>query len=182
MILDPISRRRAYFSFSGEPVPQEKLQELFEAAILAPSSGNRQPWRYFYGIQGSEGFEALFNCLDEGNQRWAGKAGALVLSAAQVRYIYKEKKHSNAYAWHDTGLANSLLMIQAIDIGLRSHPMAGFDAEKAQKAAGLNSDYEAVAMIAIGYPGNETGLPSDLFERQTSPRKRKHVDEIAIKL
>lgn len=182
MILDAITRRRAHLSFSGKPVSQEVLLELFEAAILAPSSGNNQPWRYFYGIHDSAGFEALFNCLDEGNQRWAKDAGALILSAAQMRYVYKNKEYINTHARHDTGLANALLMIQGIATGLKTHPMGGFDPEKARKAVGLGPDLDPVIMIAAGYPGNETDLPADLFERQISPRKRKPLDEIAKQL
>ena len=91
MILEPIISRRAHLSFSGEPVTEEQITTMFNAAILAPSAGNNQPWRYYYAIKGTAGFDLLLACLDEGNQRWAKDAGALILSAAQLRYIYKEK-------------------------------------------------------------------------------------------
>jgi len=182
MILDPITGRRAHFSFSGEPVAQEILLELFEAATLAPSSGNNQPWRYFYGIKGTKGFEALFDCLDDGNRRWTKNAGALILSAAQVKYVYKDKEITNALARHDTGLANALLMIQGVFLGLKTHPMGGFYPDKARKAADLSTDLEPVAMIAIGYAGDETTLPDDLLRKQRSPRNRRPVGEIANQL
>jgi nitroreductase len=38
--------RRSVRSFSDRPVPRELLERLFEAAITAPSSTNRQPWRF----------------------------------------------------------------------------------------------------------------------------------------
>lgn len=182
MILEPITRRRSHFSFSGEPVAQEKLLEIIEAATYAPSGGNAQPWRYFYAMHGTSGFDALLGCLNEGNQLWAIDAGALILSAAQMKYTYKDKQYENAHAWHDTGLANSLLMIQAVALGMKSHPMGGFDPEKARQATGLGLDCEAVVMIAVGYPGNEAGLSAETLKRQTAPRKRKTLEEIVTQL
>ena len=182
MILEPISLRRANFSFSGEPVSSEKLLTLFKAATLAPSGGNNQPWRYYFGIHGTPGFNALLDCLDDGNQIWAGFTGALVLSSAQIRYIRKGKEFLNSYAWHDTGLANSLLMIQAMAMGLKTHPMGGFDHSKARLAANLDTDVDPVVMIAVGYPGDESLLPPDILARQTSPRNRRPVGEVVTQL
>jgi nitroreductase len=150
MLLEPITKRRAHFSFSGEPVGQEKLLQIIEAATLAPSGMNNQPWRYFYAIHGSSGFEMLLDCLNEGNRRYADKAGALILSAAQTKYFYQDKEFVNSHAWHDTGLANSLLIIQAVALGFKTHPIGGFDTEKAAKAANLGPDTEPIVMIAIG--------------------------------
>lgn len=178
MIIEPIVTRRAHFSFSGEPVEKEKLLTVLSAATLAPSAANNQPWRYFYAIQGTPGFNLLAACLDEGNQRYANKAGALVLAAAQVRYTYREKVINNTHAWHDTGLANAMLMMQATAMGFKTHPMGGFDTEKARIAANLDADTEPVVMIALGYPGDEAALPPDLARRQAAPRNRKPLDEV----
>jgi len=182
MILEPISNRRAHFSFSGEPVDQEKLLTLFKAATLAPSGGNNQPWRYFYGIHGAHGFDLLLACLDEGNQRYCKNAGALILGAAQVRYLYKGREISNAHAWHDLGLANSMLMIQAVSMGIKSHPMGGFDPEKAREVAKLGPDTDPVVMIALGYAGDEADLPPDLARKQASSRIRKPLEEVVKQL
>ncbi len=182
MIIEPINTRRAHFSFSGEPVEQEKLLAVLTAATLAPSAANNQPWRYFYAIQGTPGFELLASCLDEGNRRYAGKAGVLILSVALMRYNYKERVINNTHAWHDTGLANAMLMVQATSMGLKTHPMGGFDGDKARNAANLGPDTEPVVMIALGYPGDETVLPPDLAKRQSANRNRKPLDEVVTLL
>lgn len=182
MMLEPIAVRRSHFSFSGEPVMREQLLLIFKAATLAPSGGNNQPWRYYFGIHGTEGFTILLDCLDEGNQLWARNAGALVLSAAQMKYTYKDKVFTNSHAWHDTGLANSLLMLQAVADGIQSHPMGGFSKEKARNAANLDKDTEPVVMIALGYPGPESNLTADLVKRQTATRLRKPLEDVVIEL
>ncbi|MEI8007273.1 MAG: nitroreductase family protein [Bacteroidota bacterium] len=181
MIIEPINTRRAHFSFSGEPVEQEKLLAVLTAATLAPSAANNQPWRYFYAIQGTAGFDLLAGCLSEGNH-YASRAGVLILAAAVMRYNYKDRVINNAHAWHDTGLANAMLMIQATSMGLKTHPMGGFDVDKARKAANLGPDTEPVVMIAVGYPGDEAALPPDLVKRQSANRNRKPLDEVVTLL
>lgn len=182
MIIDPIVSRRSYFSFSPEPLSEAQLLTILEAATLAPSGSNNQPWRFYYAPGGTTGFHTLLSCLDEGNQRWAKNAGALVLSAALVKYTYKDKEYVNPYAWHDTGLATSMLMVQAASMGIKSHPMAGFDPVKARMVLGPGPDLEPVAAIALGFPGDENSLEPDLLKRQSAPRKRKPLFEIALRI
>ena len=180
MILDSINNRRSVFAFSNRPVEEEKLQVLFEAAHLAPSSSNNQPWRFIYATQDNpEEYKRLFDCLMEGNQRWVKHAPVLILSMSEMISSYKNTP--NKYAWHDTGMASVLLMVQAQALGLNSHPMGGFDPDKAKRDLQIPDPYQPVAMIALGYPGNVADLPEDLMKRQTSSRNRKPLEEIVFK-
>jgi len=97
-----------------------------------------------------------------------------------VVYTYNDKLNKNAYAWHDTGIANALLMVQAADLGIASHPMGGFDHQKAAQNFNLPKEFEAVAIIALGYKGNESKLPDDLLKRQNAPRSRKPFNEVVF--
>ncbi|XTZ14992.1 nitroreductase family protein [Micromonospora echinospora] len=54
---------------------------LLEAARWAPSTGNRQPWRFLLGRRADEAYKRLFVHLAAENQRWAGQASALLLGA-----------------------------------------------------------------------------------------------------
>lgn len=180
MILDPIITRRSAVAFSRRPVEKEKLTAIFEAAQLAPSSNNTQPWRFIYASQENpEEFKALFDCLMEGNQRWVKNASVLVLTIAETISSYKNLP--NKYAWHDTGMASVLLMVQAQALGLHSHPMGGFDAEKARIDLRIPEPYQPVAMIALGYPGSINDLPEDLQKREASPRNRKPSEEMVFR-
>ena len=51
--------------------------------------------------------------------------------------------------------------------------MAGIVPEKARQIFSIPADYEAVAGIAIGYPGDPASLPDQLRERENAPRSRK---------
>src|SRR5665647_877823 len=147
MILSEIKDRRSGYSFSDRTIEPEKTEALFEAAHWAPSSRNLQPWRYIYALRGEPGFDLLVNLLFEGNQRWAKNASVLILSLAQMRYAFHDQINENKHSWHDTGLANSLLIIQAVSMGLLTHPMGGFDVKRAKQDLNIPPDYEPVVMI-----------------------------------
>lgn len=181
MILEEVQARKSEFAFASKVLEDEKIDSLFEAARLAPSSMNIQPWRFFFAKKGTPEFQLILDTLFEGNQKWAKEASILILSIAQLEYTYNDKKLKNAYAWHDTGMANAHIMLQAANLGLISHPMGGFDHLKATDNFNIPEDYRPITIIAIGYKGDESKLPEELLKRQTAPRKRKELSEIVLK-
>jgi nitroreductase len=179
-ILKLISERRSIVSFSEKLVEPDKITLLFEAARWAPSSSNIQPWRFIYATRdNAQDFEILFNCLAEGNQKWVKHVPLLVLSVAETISSYKNLH--NRFSLHDVGLATSMLMIQARALDLYTHPMGGFDAEKAKKNLDIPYPYEPVAMIAIGYKSEKKYLPEEIMKRDTQPRIRKPLSEIVFR-
>lgn len=180
MLLNTIPKRRSEFAFSPRLIEEEKISSLFEAAHLAPSSMNIQPWRYIYATPASSTFEKIVAALHEGNQRWAKDAPLLIVAIAQMQYEFNGNIHRNRYAWHDTGLANAFLMIQATHLGLVSHPMGGFSAEALTEILKIPPSYEPVVVMAVGYPGDVHNLPADLLERQNRPRTRMQLSHICF--
>jgi len=156
------------------PVEPEKLDVLLEAARWAPSCNNDQPWSYLV-FDGSdpEALEQARSCLVEGNA-WARRAPLLLLSVAREHFTYKGKP--NRHAQHDVGLASENLVLQATELGLVNHQMAGFDADKARALFGIPEGHTPMAMIALGYPGKIEALSEPLQERERGPRSRKEVE------
>jgi nitroreductase len=58
--------------------------------------------------------------------------------------------------------------------------MAGLDPEKARKVFQIPEGWEAVAAMAIGYPGDPATLPEKLRERELAPRTRKPLSEFVM--
>lgn len=83
----------------------------------------------------------------------------------------------NRHAWHNVGLANENLMLQAFDLGLYAHPMPGFDVKKARQVYNIPENYEPAAAIAVGYPGDLEALPDAIRKLELSPRERKTLEE-----
>ena len=145
-------------AFDDRSVETDLLRMLFEAARWAPSSNNEQPWRFIVATKDREAdWARLFECLVEGNRRWAFRAPVLVLSIASMHFQYNGRP--NRHAFHDTGLATQNLVLQAAVHGLMARQMAGFDLEKTRADLQIPSGYEPVSMIAIGYPGDPAVLP-----------------------
>jgi len=174
-----LKRRWSPLAFSGRMVEPETLQSLFEAARWAPSCFNEQPWNFVVCTRDSpEDHERLVSCLSEGNQPWARTAPVLMLSVA--RRTFARNGNPNRHALHDVGLAVENLILQATALDLFVHQMAGFNVAKARTLFGIPDDYEPVAAIALGYPGDPERLPPPLRERQMAPRQRKPLDQFVF--
>jgi nitroreductase len=166
-------------AFSDQAVAPEVLQALFEGARWAPSSSNYQPWAYIVGTKDDpENFARVLSTLVEFNQGWAKNAPVLVLSVAQTK-VPKDGS-PNRHAFHDVGSASAQLTFEANSRGLYVHQMAGFDANKAREVFAIPSDWEPVAAMAIGYPGDPQSLPDKLRERELAPSARKPVSEFVM--
>jgi nitroreductase len=178
-IHDLLARRWSPRAFDERLVEPQLLQSLLEAARWAPSSNNEQPWRFIVASKQQEtDWNRLFECLAEGNRRWAFRVPVLVLSVASLHF--EDDGKPNRHAFHDTGLATENLVLQATAQGLVAHQMAGFDVEKARADLRIPAGYEPVAMIAVGYPGDPAILPERLRERELRPRIRRPIGEWAF--
>lgn len=171
-----MARRWSPRAFDERSVDVALLRTLFEAARWAPSSNNEQPWRFLVASKDhAADWTRLFDCLVEGNRRWAVRAPVLVLSVASMQF--EDDGKPNRHAFHDMGLATENLVLQATAHGLAAHQMAGFDVEKARADFDIPAGYEPVAIIAIGYPGDSAVLPERLRERELQPRSRRPIEE-----
>lgn len=166
-------------AFAEKGVPPEVLRSLFEAARWAPSSNNEQPWAYLVATKDdAEEFAKMLDVLVEFNSNWAKHAPVLALSIVHLKTQREGKP--NRVALHDVGSASAQLTFEANARGLQVHQMAGFDAAKARQAFAIPADWEPVAAIAIGYPGNPESLPDKLRERELAPRTRKPLSEFVM--
>lgn len=177
-IHDLLRRRRSTRAFQTRPVEREKLQRLFEAARWAPSSSNEQPWRFIVATQDRpEEFSALLSTLGEGNRVWAQYAPVLVISVAKK---LKGDGRDNRHAFYDVGQAVTSLILQAVEEGLLARQLGGFSPDKAREALNIPEGYEAVSVIALGYPGDPASLPEEVLVKEKTPRTRKPLSEIVF--
>ena len=182
LIHELMSQRWSPRAFSTQPVEEEKLQQIFEAARWAASSANVQPWRFLIARHGEASFDKLHDCLTDGNKPWTKNVPILLLSLTDTVFPAQGDKpaRENPTAKHDLGLAFANLSLQATELGLHLHPMAGFDKEKVKDVFGIPSPYEPVTVTAIGYLADSSTLPKGLREREEAPRTRKSLKEIVF--
>jgi len=180
LILEIIQERWSPYSFSSTPVEEFKLKAMFEAAGYAPSCNNEQPWMFVYSTQKEvKIFNDYLGFLVDSNRVWAKNAYALVISMARTKFSYNNKP--NRHAFHDTGMAVSNLLIQALAMDIYVHQMAGYSVDKVKDYFKLNDDIEPVAMMAVGYMGDGVSLSPELLKRDEKRRPRKSANEFTFK-
>lgn len=174
-LLKSIETRRAFRALDERPIQNEILLRLAEAARLAPSYGNNQPWR-IVTVVGPSQLTALKATLTPGNY-WAKKSPAI---AAFVTSLDWDGRLSGGrdYALFDLGMAAMAYQLQAVEEGLISHPIAGFDAASAKRALGIPETAILETLIILGFPGDPSGLSEKHLASEKSARSRKSVDEI----
>jgi len=171
-----IKKRWSARSFSDRPLPQDVLNTVFEAASWAASSMNEQPWEYVYALKSDQKeYDKFVECLMQGNQPWAADAPVLILSLAKKHF--KRNGKVNRHAWHDTGAANTNLMLQATHMDIYGHMMAGFDRNKTIELFDLPDHLEPVCFIALGYLEEPDKLDQPFLDREITPRKRQQLEE-----
>jgi nitroreductase len=161
-------------AMTGEPIPQEDLLTLFEAARWAPSSYNNQPWRILYATRNGEHWQQFLELLVEGNQVWARNAGALLLFLSKKTFTYNGKP-SITHSF-DTGAAWENLALQGSLKGYVVHGMQGFDYERARTTLSIPDDFQVEAMVAVGLPGSPEVLPEQLRSKE-APSDRRKLEE-----
>ena len=180
LILEIIQERWSPYAFSPAPLEDFKLKAMFEAAGYAPSCNNEQPWMFVYATQQERpDFEVYLGFLAESNRVWAKNVYALVISLARTRFSYNGKP--NRYAFHDTGMAVSNLLLQALALDVYVHQMGGFSIEKVKTHFNLTDDIEPVAMMAVGYLGDGESLSPELLKRDETRRQRKSINEFVFR-
>jgi nitroreductase len=166
-------------AFSDKAIAPDVLRSLFEAARWAPSSNNEQPWAYLVATKDDkENFAKMLSVLVEFNAGWAKNAAALALAVSELAFAKNAAPNRNAQ--YDTGAATAWLCVEATARGLFVHQMAGFDPEKARQVFGIPKEWDAIAAIAMGYPGDPATLPQPLHDRELAPRTRKPISEFVM--
>ncbi|NUU06115.1 nitroreductase family protein [Leifsonia sp. C5G2] len=153
------------------------LRSALEAARWSPSANNSQPWRFIVARRGTEAFATVVENLAGFNKAWASSAAVLVVAAAEV---VDEDGNERRWAVYDLGQAVAHLTIQAHHDGLHAHQMGGFDAEGLRTAFGLEERFVPTSVTALGVLGDPEALPEPLRSRESAPRTRRPLEEIAV--
>jgi len=171
-----IAARWSPRAFAPRPVETDNLYRIFEAARWAPSSFNIQPWGFIVATKNDlDAHRSIADCLVEGNRHWAELAPVLMISVAKLTLDHNGRP--NRHAYHDLGQAVALMLVQATALGLVARQMGGFNQDKARATLNIPDDYDPVAGIALGYPGDTEKLPLELQAAEKEPRQRKGIED-----
>ncbi len=176
---EAIRNRRSIRKFNSSPVARELLEQIIEAARLAPSATNRQPWRFVlltdkdkHKLAGDivqpfvlEAPALFVCCLNRRSftrglveKRMQELVEAEAVSEEAAGYIKRrnmpdqvEEVKTPASAYLDLGIAVEHMVLQAAALGLGSCWVRLFNPQKVHEKLDLPPEIEVVALLPIGY-------------------------------
>ncbi|MEN3010775.1 MAG: nitroreductase family protein [Candidatus Bipolaricaulaceae bacterium] len=151
-VFEAMRARRSVRRYLREPIPEGVVEELLSAAVLAPSAGNAQPWRFVVvrdpGLR--EGLAAAAY-----GQSFLAEAPVVIVVCADLeraRRAYRERGET-LYCLQDTAAAIQNLLLAATAKGLGTCWVGAFDEGKVSELLGLAKALRPVALIPVGKPG-----------------------------
>ncbi len=157
MFLDLVKKRTSTRRFDPRPVSRDALERCIEAARLAPSACNSQPWR-FVVVDDPALKESLADAIFSGPysiNRFAKQAGALVAVIAENPGGLTQVGgwlRKTPFFLIDVGIAAEHLILQATEEGLGTCWIGWFDEKAAKRLLGIPAHQRICSCIAVGHP------------------------------
>ncbi len=169
-----IAQRRSIRRYLDKPVEREKILTCLEAARLAPSADNVQPWRFLViddltlkDKLTKEIFSGIYSV-----SKFAAKAPVLIMILARLdilaNRIGKQIQGVHFYLL-DVGIAGEHIVLQAEELGLGTCWIGWFNSRKARKVLNIPRKYKIVSILSLGY----------YEQKPQKEKKRKSLEEIA---
>ncbi len=159
---DLIQARYSVRAYKSDPVEEEKLQQVLEAARLAPTAVNRQPFRLL--VLRTKGREEELQRIY--SRKWFTQA-PLIICACMVPEEAWVRRDGRKYVDVDAAIAMDHLILAARSLDLGTCWIADFDLASAREVLGLPNDVEPLVFTPLGYPADEP-----------RPKRRKDLAEL----
>ena len=150
---DLIRARYSVRAYKPDPVSDDVLAQVLEAARLAPTAANRQPFRLIviHTAGRREELRRLYH------REWFGHAPVVIGICALPGEAWVRRDGVN-YAFVDAAIVMDHLVLAATDAGLGTCWVAAFDPAAAREILGLPQGVEPVAFTPLGYPADTAGV------------------------
>ena len=148
-VLKSIRKRYSCRAYHDKPIEQEKLDQIFEAARLAPSAKNLQDWR-FVVVTDKEKRRKLVEAAN--NQIFLEKAGAIIVGCSNSDEVMRCGQQIGPI---DVAIALEHICLQATELGLATCWIGSFFPEKVRAVLGIPDDIAVIELMALGYPADE---------------------------
>ena len=135
--------------FSDKPEEQEKIDKIVKAAMLAPTSVNKQPFKVFE-IKGAGNIEKLKKVTPY----TFGTSVVLAVGAKKEDAFTRQSDNKN-FAEIDATIVATHIMLEVHDLGLGTTWVGYFDEAEMKKDFPQMKDYDFVALFPVGYPADD---------------------------
>lgn len=148
--LELAKKRYSVRAYKQTPVEYEKLEKVLEAARLAPTACNLQPFKLI--VIRTKGREEELRRIY--NQPWFVEAPTVICACGIPSRSWHRKDGKN-YCDIDVAIAMDHLILAATELGLGTCWIGAFNVEEACKVLQLNEGIEPIAFTPLGYPNDQ---------------------------
>ncbi len=163
-VLDTIRERRSVRVYKSGPIPTESLLRVLEAARLAPSGKNLQPWKFII-VQNKELKIKLAKASNA--QHFIAEAPLILVACGFPEECYRSMGRYMKSWPVDVTIALEHLILQAQEEGLGTCWIGSFEEEEVKSLLSVPENVRVLALTPLGYPGE---IPES--------RGRKSIEEI----
>lgn len=150
---DLIARRYSVRAYRPDPVEDDKLRKVLEAARLAPTAANRQPFQIIViHTQGRE--EELRKIY---HREWFVQAPLLICACGVPSQSWVRSADHRRYLDVDVAIVMDHLILEATNLGLGTCWVAAFNAPAARQSLALPDEIEPLIFTPLGYPADQLG-------------------------
>jgi nitroreductase len=149
-VLEAIKGRRSVRSFTNQPVSEEEVKTLIDAARNAPSAGNIQPWEFIIVKKAEIKHKLAVAALD---QTFIEEAPVVIVVCADTdasRSGYGSRGAA-LYCLQDTAAATQNILLTAHSMELGTCWVGAFKEEDVKEALGIPDDVRPIAIIPVGH-------------------------------
>ena len=158
-LMQIITRRHSVRGYRDKPVEREKILQIVEAARLAPSTSNVQPWRFIV----VEDPKLRDDLVKKGMgivvpNRWAKEAPIIIVLCAHLDWVVHQLGARTAdlqYYLLDIGIAGEHMVLTATELGLGTCWIGWFRAKAIKKILNIPKGWKVAALVTLGYPKEE---------------------------
>jgi nitroreductase len=161
--LDLIEARYSVRAYKPDPVEEEKLEQVLEAARLAPTAANRQPFQLI--VIHTEGRKEELQRVY--GKDWFVQPPLIIAAVGLPERAWTRREDGKNYVDVDVAIVMDHLILAAADLGLGTCWIGAFDPDAARDVLGLPDDVEPIAFTPLGYPDD-----------QPKPKKRRDLDDL----
>lgn len=150
-VKDAISTRRSVRLYKADIPSRELINELVDAARLAPTAVNKQPFRLICVTSAD-----LLAKLQESYKRdWIKTAPCIFIVVAEHDKSWHRGLDGKDHADIDAAIATDHITLRATELGLGTCWVCNFDAQKVHTDFNLGEQEEAVVLLPVGYEADE---------------------------
>ena len=153
--LELAKKRYSCRAYKSDPVEDDKLQQVLEAARLAPTACNLQPFQLI--VIHTKGREADLRRIYSSS--WFTQAPIIICACGIQSQSWKRRDGKN-YCEVDVTIAMDHLILAATNLGLGTCWIGAFNPDSAREILRLPDDVEPIAFIPLGYPADHPGHKS----------------------